>query len=132
MQYEYRIVQVLARASTFALTTLAGSTFADRTNRALQLIGQMELEDFAKDHPEDALRVFIKKNRRPYTDESPVGTILVPLPTWHAERILYEVLFHAISNIVKPFKPLFMFSWCVSANLGVCACLKLVLIEVVF
>lgn len=40
--------------------------------RALQLYGDQPLAEVAKEHPEDAYRVFIVRNSRPYDDESPV------------------------------------------------------------
>ena len=52
--------------------TLAGSTFADRTAKALDLIGDMPLHEAAERYPADALRVFMSKHHRTYTDESPV------------------------------------------------------------
>ena len=51
---------------------LAGSTCADRMKRALQIVGDRPLAEVAKDNPEDALRVYIIRNSKPYNDESPV------------------------------------------------------------
>ncbi len=53
-------------------STVAGSTAAERTKKALKLVGKQRLEDVAEDHPEDALRAYIKRNHKPYNDESPV------------------------------------------------------------
>ena len=52
--------------------TLAGSTFADRTAKALDLIGDTPLHEAAERYPADALRVFMRRHHRTYTDESPV------------------------------------------------------------
>ncbi len=38
----------------------------------MKIVGDTRLEEAVKDHPEDALRVFIRINERDYTDESPV------------------------------------------------------------
>ena len=51
---------------------LAGSTFADRTAKSLDLIGNTPLHEAAERYPADALRVFMGRHHRTYTDESPV------------------------------------------------------------
>ena len=52
--------------------TLAGSTFAERTARSLALVGDTPLHEAAERSPADALRVFMWRHHRTYTDESPV------------------------------------------------------------
>ncbi|CAK0771339.1 hypothetical protein CVIRNUC_003851 [Coccomyxa viridis] len=53
------------------LQTAGGSTFAARTANSLKLGGDTPLHDAAERYPEDALRVFMRKHHRTYTDESP-------------------------------------------------------------
>ena len=63
--------------------------------KALQLVDGKPLEEVAEKYPEDALRVYIKENCKPYSDESPVCNV------GPAEIKLYEVLFHAAPHICQ-------------------------------
>ncbi len=52
--------------------TLSESAFADRTAASLELVGDTPIYEAAERYPVDALRVFIRKFHRTYTDESVV------------------------------------------------------------
>ena len=52
--------------------TLAEFAFAERTAASLKLVGDTPVYEAAERYPVDALRVFIRKFHRTYTDESVV------------------------------------------------------------
>ena len=78
---------------------LAGSTVAVCMKKALQLVGDKPLEEFAERYPEEALRVYIRENGKPYNDESPVCSVGT------AKRELYKVLIHAAPDICQALHP---------------------------
>ena len=76
---------------------LARSTFADRTANSLKLVGDTPWWPLhaAESYPEDALRVFMRKHHRTYTDERPVGS------ADPAEHELIEVCVSATPGICQ-------------------------------
>ena len=79
--------------------TLAGSTFADRTAKSLELVGNAPLHEAAERYPADALRVFMWRHHRTYTDESPVCN------AGPAEQNLIEVCILASPDICQGIHP---------------------------
>ena len=96
--------------------TLAGSTSAECTQEALQLVGKKPLQEVARDDPEDALRVFIREKRRPYNDESPVCS------AGHVEHKMDGVFFDATTDTFKSISclPVILpLSSCAKAAIGI-------------